>query len=367
MTVELYFQGPGGLEDTLLSQLILASQGAQAGGGIFAWSNAHGAHALLSNPTFLQFAKAAPFALIVGTDTITDPRAIEALQERAKALPMLTVHAFVHSEAPLFHPKMAWFQTEDGLRLLVGSGNFTRGGLQANWEIFTSSELSGAVAAKVLQQITDWRASHAAFLLPLDDPRVAAQVEGNVGNERSLRKKQPKPAADVDPEVTGPAAGMICLVTELSKNRKIKQTGESAFSQASFPKTIFEDFFGVHGATRDVLLYHVGNTGTLDGVESTVGRSKPNSSNYYFELAAAAGLAHPGDQAPIAVFLKLDSGAFLYLFRLPGQTGYAQLSDLLTASSTPTGNQLRRAVTDRQQVTASWPGCPVLTAREPGS
>lgn len=365
MSVELHFQGPGGLEDTLLSRLILASQGARAGGGIFAWSNAHGTHALLSNPTFLQFAKAAPFSVIVGTDSITDPRAIEALQERAQALPLLTVHAFVHSEAPLFHPKMAWFQTEGGLRLLVGSGNFTRGGLQANWEIFTSSELSGAVAAKVLQQITDWRAGHAAFLLPLDDPRVAAQVEGNVGNERSLRKKQPKDV-DVDAEVTGPAAGLSCLVTELSKNRKLK-TGESGFSQASFPRAIFEDFFGVHDAARDVLLYHVGDTSALDAVESTIGRSKPRSTNYYFELGAAAGLPHPGDQAPIAVFLKLDSGAFLYLFRRPGETGYDQLSSLLTAKSTPRGNELRRIVTDRQQVSAFWPGCPILTASEPGS
>lgn len=366
MSVELHFQGPGALEDTLLSELILASQGATAGGGIFAWSNAHGAHALLSNPTFLQFATKAPFSLIIGTDTITDPRAIEALQERAEALPLLTVQAFVHSEAPLFHPKMAWFKNSAGLRLLVGSGNFTRGGLQANWEIFTSSQLTGEAATKIRQQITDWQASHASFLLELDDPRVAEQVEGNVGNERSLRKKQPKPTGDGDPEVTGLAAGMVCLVAEVPKNRKL-DTGESAFSQANFPKAIFEDFFEVRGSANDILLYHVNDSSALDGVESTNGKYKPASRNYYFEMAAAAGLPHSGDQPPIAVFLKLDSGAFLYLFRLPGQTGYEQLSDLLAANWVPKSNQLRRFITDRQQVAAFWPGCPILTAKEPGS
>ncbi len=367
MSVELYFQGPGALEDTLLSELISASQDATGGGGIFAWSNAHGAHALLSNPTFLQFASKAPFSLIIGTDTITDPPAIDALRERSDALPLLTVQAFVHSEAPLFHPKMAWFQNAAGLRLLVGSGNFTRGGLQANWEIFTSSQLSGDDAIKVKQKITEWRAAHAAFLLPLDDPRVAAQVEGNVGNERSLRKKQPKQPEEVDPEVTGLAAGMVCLVAEVPKNRKLPDTGESAFSQANFPKAIFEDFFEVHGSANDILLYHVDSSGALDGVESTNGKYKPKSRNYYFEMAAAAGLPHSGDQPPIAVFLKLDSGAFLYLFRFPGQSGYDKLSDLLTANWVPKANQLRRVITDRQQVSAFWPGCPILIAKEPGS
>lgn len=366
MSIELHLQGPGASSDTLLSQLILASQTASAGGGIFAWSNAHGAHALLSNPTFLQFATKAPFSLVIGTDTITDPRAIEALQERAQTLPLLKVQAFVHSEAPLFHPKMAWFQTESGLRLLVGSGNFTRGGLQANWEIFTSSLLTGNDASKVREQITEWLANHATFLLPLDDPRVAAQVEGNVGNERSLRKKQAAQSDDGDPEVTSLAAGMMCLVAEVPKNRKL-DTGESAFSQANFPKAVFEDFFEVRGAADDILLYHVNDTGALDGVESTNGKYKPASKNYYFEMVAAAGLPHSGAQPPIAVFLKLDSGAFLYLFRLPGQTGYDQLSDLLAGSWVPKGNQLRRSITDRGTVAAFWPTCPILTAKEPGS
>ncbi len=366
MSVELHFQGPGALTDTLLSQLVLASAGATGGGGIFAWSNAHGAHALLSNPTFLQFATMSPFSIVVGTDTITDPRAIAALHERSEALPLLTVHAFVHSEAPLFHPKMAWFQNAAGLRLLVGSGNFTRGGLQANWEIFTSSQLTGEAASKVQQQINEWRAAHAAFLLPLDDPRVSEQVEGNAGNERSLRKKQPQEHEDVDPEVTGPAAGLVCLVAEVPKNRKLP-TGESAFSQANFSKEIFEQFFEVRGGSTDILLYHVNDSGSLDTVESRVGKYKPRSRNYYFEMEAAAGLPHSGAQPPIAVFLKLDSGAFLYLFRLPDQTGYDELSYLLTATWVPKGNQGRRVVSDRQQLAAFWPECPILIAKEPGS
>lgn len=366
MSFELHFQGPGALSDTLLSALVQASQEATGGGGIFAWSNTHGAHALLSNPTFLEFATRSPFSIVVGTDAVTDPKAIAALQERAKALPLLTVCAFVHSKALLFHPKMAWFQNTSGLRLLVGSGNFTRGGLQANWEIFTSSQLMGDAAVKVQRQIDEWRAAHAAFLLPLDDPRVAEQVEGNVGNERSLKKRQPQELQDVDPKITGLAAGLLCLVAEVPKNRKLP-SGESAFSQANFSKDIFEQFFEVQGGRTDILLYHVNDSGSLDTVESRIGKYKAISRNYYFELEAAAGMPHSGAQPPIALFLKLDSGAHLYLFRLPGQSGYIQLSDLLTATWTPKRNQGRRVVIDRQQLAAFWPECPILLAKEPGS
>ncbi|WP_188111272.1 phospholipase D family protein [Nocardioides antri] len=361
MSSVLHFQEPGGDETSLLTALLGAAAEASSGGAIFAWSNVHGARALLDNPGFEPFLKNSPFELLVGTDTITDPKAIATLEEQQTDWPLLTVKAFVHGQASLFHPKMAWFRAGEELRLIVGSANLTRGGLQANWEVFTTLVVVGTAADELETQISTWIEQHKEYILDLSDPRVAEAVAGNVGYEGALKKAAPtKP----DPDESKAASGTDCLVAEIPKNRK-DRLGNSLFSQANFSQAIFESFFQMGGGENEVLLYHVAEDGSLGELESRQGKFKPASRNYYFELGAAAGVPHSGTRPPVGVFLHLQSGAYLYLYRLPGESGYAQLDELLNSLWTPRGNQGRRVEVTRDQLAAAWPECPLLSAPEP--
>jgi hypothetical protein len=371
----LVLQNPGS-EPSLLTTLLGALDGGLSGGGIFAWTNRSGIAAVLESDAFASYIKKRPFQLVVGTDSITDEAALDRLIELAAQRPLLDLTMFVHDKNVIFHPKMAWVHTPAGLRLLVGSGNLTRSGLQASWEIFTDSLLTGAAATEAEKGLAEWREVNAAYMLDPSDPLVRLAVAQNLPNERTLRqrpKNAAKPAAKpaaAPPPISLGASGNSVLVTELPKNRKITREdspdfGRSMFSQANFTKELFETYFGVENGKTELMLTPVAPDGSLGELETRLGKYKAVSRNYYFELAAAAGLAHPGDKAPIAAFVELDSGAYLYLFRLPGQTGFDELDELLANYPAPGGNRLRRQTLDLPTLKAAWPGCPLLIAPEP--
>jgi hypothetical protein len=361
VTTELRFQVAGAAPDTLLACILDACQGAHRGGGIFAWTTVHGVRALLDNPTFLAFTKQGDFDLVVGTDTITDPKAVDALRERNNNIARLAIRAFIHDEQPLFHPKMIWFQKGDNLTLIVGSGNLTRGGLQSNWEIFTCSQLSGDAASEVVDQITDWLDRQIQHLVPLDDRRVDDVVAHNAGDERTLRRP-PTRRSRHEEEL---AEGHACLVAEIPKNRKNSE-GDSLFSQANFTQAVFEEFFRVHGYQTDVLLYHVRSDGSLDELESRQGRYKPVSRNYYIELGSVSGKTYPSNGSPIGAFRRLPTNEVLYLVRLPGEDGYAELDALLSARWSGDFRLKRRVEITDLELGSAWPGCPLVLASAPG-
>ena len=116
----LQFQLPGAAGGNLLEHLLLESIGATRGGGIFAWANAAGASTFLDDALTEEFLKKSDFRLVVGTDTITDARAIAKLAEIETGHPRLQVRAFLSPTSSLFHPKMAWFEHPDHLSLIVG-------------------------------------------------------------------------------------------------------------------------------------------------------------------------------------------------------------------------------------------------------
>lgn len=360
MTNSITFQSPDAPDRTLLSALLLGAHSADSGGGIFAWSNVHGSRALFESPQFRAFLNRGTFQLIVGTDSITDSATVELLRSYQEEIEGLSIRALVHNRQALFHPKFAWFCSGADLRLIVGSGNLTRGGLQANWEIFGESTLQSELAEEQMRAINSWVSAHQNLLLELDDDAVAEAVSRNDGDERNLRNatRSSSPSASIV------AGGERCLVAQIPKSRKDKH-GNSMFSQANFNRETFVDFFEVEGNQNEILLFHVESNGSLGALESRQGLTKPSSSNYYFELGSAAGIPHSGANPPIAVFLALDSGAYLYLHRLPGETGYAELDGLLTERFIPSGNQGKRVVVTRETLGHYWPTCPVLKAPEP--
>ena len=252
----------------------------------------------------------------MGTDSITDPAAVERLIEISTARPRLDVRAFMSPTSSLFHPKMAWFEHDTHLSLIVGSGNLTTGGLRSNWEAFVVLKLKDQERNEALAEIEGFLTAHTDHLLPIADPRVLERVQENTGNERSLRAA---------PAVAPPTPDISASIEEVLV-AEIPKSGDR-WAQANFDQANYEEFFGAKvGSQRRISLHHVDASGVLGDVES-----RPSvevlSQNYRFELAAARGLAYPTGAPPIGVFLRLTTGEFLYCLLLPGDPGFWEWMD----------------------------------------
>lgn len=358
-----HFQVPGNVSSSLLQALTGASASALSGGAVFAWATSHGIRALSQSPDFEEFLANHPFDLIVGTDSITDEKAVKALIELSAQFSKLSVRALLNNDRGLFHPKLAWFETERSIRLIVGSGNLTRGGLLSNWEAFTSSEFELDQRENFFASISDWLESAEPGLVSIDDERVLARVRSNSGDERTIKRiptARPEPSLAV-PDYTG------WLVAELNKSRKDRD-GRSMFSQASFDQTTFQNFFDYSGGEVDILLYPVEDNGALGPLESRKGRYKAASVNYYLELSAAKGLPYPTSGRPVAVFGRLVGGGYTYKVFRPGETGHTKLASWLqTAAPVAAPARMRRTIVTTEELQAVWPANPLLVAEAPGS
>lgn len=340
----LKFQVAGAAGGYLLEHLLLESMGAQRGGGIFAWANAGGIKILLEDDAFDEFLVAGNFRLFVGTDSITDPSAVTRLVDLSSRRPRLDVRAFMSPTSSLFHPKLAWFEHDSHLSLIVGSGNLTMGGLRSNWEAFALLKLTGQDRTDALAEIEAFLTGVTDHLLPISDPRVLERAKRNSGNERTLRP--PVPTLPTKPDAT--ASVDEVLVAEIPK-------AGDRWAQANFDQENYEGFFGAKvGSQRRISLHHVDATGALGEVES-----RPSvevaSQNYRFELAAARGLPYPTQGSPIGVFLRLTTGEFLYSLLLPGDAGYQEIDAMLKANWHGRADRKRRVRFSVDQVRAAWP------------
>jgi hypothetical protein len=351
----LHFQSAGAESGYLLEHLLIESIGAKRGGGIYAWANTAGIRTLISDPIFIEFLKDANFRLYVGLDSITDVAAIDALDSLASQYWRLDVRAFLNPGSGLFHPKLSWFESNEQLTLVIGSGNLTMGGLKNNWEAFTVTKLTGDQAALMLDRIEAWLTTLGPNLLPLSDSRVRERAAQNTGSERNLKRE---PVAHSPTPVIASETNAI-LVAE------IPRSGDR-WAQANFDRDHYENFFGAAvGSQRRIVLYNVEQDGRLGNVES-----RPSvevaSQNYRFELAAAKNIPYPSDGRPIGVFFRLNTGDFLYQLILPDDPGYSELEALLTShfpGSSP--HHMRRIDVSVDALRAAWPNSPLWIAGLP--
>lgn len=353
--VDLWLQDAGSDSGYLLEALVAASQDARGGGGIFAWTNSAGLIALFESRDFARLLRRFGYDLIVGIDSITNEKAIEALQEATERYRKLKVRVFVHDQRPIFHPKLSWFVFDGGVKLVVGSGNLTMGGLKSNWEAFTVITLAPPKSDQILDQIAAWTSQWSDCLRTLDDPEVQSLAARNTGTERTFRRQRGR-RRERAPRAT--AESTLLLVAEIPKS-------SDRASQANFTLDNYEHFFGAQlGSTRQILLYHVKSDGGLDPVESRPSVQR-RSRNYSFELNALKGLPPDAGRA-IGVFLRLETGLFLYVILVPSSAGYDEVSSYLDTHATGPASQLRRFRTeDIQSLRHAWPDAPLWRAEAP--
>lgn len=353
-TIDLRFQDANKPSGYLLEELLIATGAATSGGAIFAWANAPGAKAFLDDPKFVEFIANGNFELVVGLDSITDEGAVLSLIAAANKYPKLTIRAFLNDESGLFHPKLAWFWSGDALTLIVGSGNLTMGGLKGNWEAFAVARLKEKEAKDLGGRIQAWLKQWSGSLIPITDPKALERAKKNTGNERTLKRK---PKA-VPKEETAAEAATALLVAEIPK-------AAVRWSQANFDLDNYEKFFGAKvGSQRRITMYQVAVDGSLGDLESRPS-VEVKSQNYRFELAAAKGIDYPAEGRPIGVFMRLDTGDFLYMVLLPGGAAYTSVSAFLSREWAGPARQVRRVRTDIHSLKAAWPNAPLWRAALP--
>lgn len=376
----LHIQDPTNPDsDYLVDVLLDACSGATVGGGAFAFLSAGGVQLLLRDEIFRDFLSRGQFDLLVGVDAITDTAAIDALSAVRREHPNIATRIFVPSHPrAIFHPKVAWFDADDGGVLVTGSGNLTAGGLRWNIEAFAVERLDAPAMADLRARWDAYVTLTASCQLAPEDARVVELLERNAARRRAMRDAgitapgeggeeqlpeapvvAPGGAAPEPQEVPAQPADELpsiepdteILVAEIP--RASNRWGQANFDQATF--------FGFFGASRRVqrraYFFHLRGDGTL-GFQEVRPAVAVQSMNYRFELEAASGLPYPGTGRPIGVFAKVGARTFVYMLLMPAQAGHQEMASLLDRTQAPSA-RLRRIVFRAAAVRAAWPHAPL--------
>lgn len=353
----LQFQTPGSKNKSLLEAILSELKDARTGGGLFAWANSGGIRILLEDHAFEKYLNNGSFELVVGTDSITDQAAIDRLKLLTERHESFTASAFLSPSSSLFHPKMCWFETDEYLAVIVGSGNMTLGGLRSNWEAYVSIRMTGDEREQAKLEIDEILRSVGRNTRSLDDQMVTERVSQNSGNERTLQKID-HGENETDPFLDVASTVESVLIAEIPKSG-------DRWQQANFDKQNYELFFEAKvGSERRILLYNIDPSGEVGTVES-----RPSvqvaSRNYRFELAAARGRSYPSTGSPLGVFLKIATGVFLYCLLMPDQAGYDEVSKLLAERWNGAQRAKRRAQCSAEDLKSAWPSSQFWKARVP--
>lgn len=342
-----------------------ASDGSVGGGGVFAFATRRGVERFFAIPSVSRMLRRGrPFVLVVGTDAITNAEALICIEEHAQRFPTLQALAFVHDSPATFHPKYCWFAHDDGVNLIVGSGNLTSSGIGGdqgppqrigNWEALSVRSLQGRQAEGVQAVIRRWLAEsrEAGFLLPLSHPRVLERAVANsrvkyVSPHRRERREARRPEpAEVPLQVADAHPGV--MIREIPQNR----TGQADVSQRGLT------FFGFAGTPKKVLIQYVSLDDELAvPVERLIFVNA--SQNYRIEISEVADLPYvvaPNDGRMVLVATKLDDSAYRYTIVPVASPHYAALNAIL-GPITGRRRLMRMAFMSAAELKERWPEAP---------
>jgi HKD family nuclease len=141
-------------------------------------------------------------SVLLGVDfSATDPELIDRLVD--------VPNAFVAKNRPgCFHPKIFYFQSGAKAEAIVGSANFTKGGLETNLE--ASVYVKGAAEDAFFEQVRDQLARYAPLHLPITRKLADSYRRQSEAADKAPRPKNPVLPAEVKDwaRVTSPLATM---------------------------------------------------------------------------------------------------------------------------------------------------------------
>lgn len=151
----------------------------RTGAGAYAFATSEGVNFLLGGESFRSFISEGEFLLIVGTDDITNVRALRTLKDFEEEFSgNLKVRVYIHDAiGSIFHPKYSWFQSKtSGGKLVIGSGNMTKRGMKNNREAYAVIDLDEHELEEVKREWNRWVMHSRQYLYPLDDAiRIMSQ------------------------------------------------------------------------------------------------------------------------------------------------------------------------------------------------
>ena len=154
---------------------------------------------------------------------------------------------------------------------------------------------------------------------------------------------------------SGPPEGQIDNPIQPSNTVLIAEIpGPGRWSQASFSLKVFTQFFGA----GQINLNHIDADGTE--THEVANPIIKKSSNYCYELGAAAGLGYPdpGEGRPIGVFLRLEAQQFQYRLVMPSESAHAILDAFLATNWEGSTRFMRRVTTRLETLLGVWPAAP---------
>jgi hypothetical protein len=305
---------------------------------------------LLGDPDFGKFLQRSEFDLIVGVDAVTIPASLTALARAQTRYPKLLVSVFCHDRpGALFHPKMCWFSNSDSGRVLIGSGNLTRGGLLKNWEAFADVHIAGDNLTGMLNEWESWRTSNTSYLRSVDDESVVRRAQRNEF-ERERHEEEAVEDVDIQVGLAPPLAEMLIAELPRSGNR---------WNQANFDIATFREFFQLEpDSFQRVLLWPVDAAGRVGEVEERQSVSV-KSLNFRIELGQAAGRPYPAAGRPIAVFLRAAPRSFRYRIIMTGDAAYARVAAWLDSKYTGRADRVKRITTTFGEFASAAPDIPI--------
>ena len=318
MTFNLRIQDPASAEATLLELLAEGVTRASRGVGMFSFASTNGVKLLIDDPDFKNFLRRSQFEIIVGVDAVTVPATLNLLRETEKMYHGFQARVFFHQRRGiLFHPKFCWFASTRQVRVLVGSGNLTRGGLLKNWEAFADTTIHGAEQDKLLADWDSWRQINDSLLRTVGDSDVLARAKRNEGDIR--RRHEEDEVEDADKSLDdGPTGGSV-LLAQIPK-------ASDRWNQANFDLETFTNFFNAQPRTHHrIVLLPVFEDGRIGEPESRPSVSV-KSRNFRIELGQAAGIAYPTKNRPIGLFLRLAARRFRYRLLMPTDRHYTTVA-----------------------------------------
>ena len=234
--MELMIQDPTYAESMRLGEaLIDACNKGKDGAGAFAFAEENGIDLFMGDPDFSNFIKIHNYELVVGTDSITDPKAVARLREYCKLYPNLTVYGYVHdSQKYLFHPKITWFETSGGGLSIIGSGNLTESGLYHNIEMYSYNSLSNADFVKLKSDWQDWLdySINNNLIFDINDPIIDHAVNLSAAN----KTKSFSSSKSSTMKATAPDPSLVALYKTQPKTTSIRKTINTPIPKKAKPK-----------------------------------------------------------------------------------------------------------------------------------